>query len=310
MRIKISNEVAKGILKEHGLTMLEGEAYKGIDNHIKCIDTDGYFIYATLYSIRAGSPPSKFGNENIFTIENIKNYIKNFADNAENIELISDKFERYNKPLNFNCKIHGEFQMSWNKFYLGERCTECALKRRNLSRTKTHEQFCKEVFDLVGDEYTVLGEYITARIKILIKHNTCGCEYEVQPDSFLSGVKCHECFLINNVGINHPRYKATLTTEEREKSRSFLYGNNSTTWRKKVFERDNYTCQCCGKRGGTELNAHHIDGFNWCKDKRFDVNNGTTLCKSCHTEFHKLYKCGDNTEVQYNDFIKLKCVAS
>lgn len=52
-------------------------------------------------------------------------------------------------------------------------------------------------------------------------------------------------------------------------------------WRKAVFERDEYTCRICKKRGG-ELNADHIEQFSESKDKRFDVKNGRTLCISCH----------------------------
>ena len=60
-------------------------------------------------------------------------------------------------------------------------------------------------------------------------------------------------------------------------------------WRKNVFERDNYTCQVCGKVGGT-LNAHHIKSFALHKKLRLDVNNGITLCEKCHKEVHKKEK--------------------
>jgi len=48
-------------------------------------------------------------------------------------------------------------------------------------KRKTHEEFIQEVYDLVGNEYTVLGKYINATTKILIRHNTCGHEYVVTP---------------------------------------------------------------------------------------------------------------------------------
>lgn len=52
-------------------------------------------------------------------------------------------------------------------------------------------------------------------------------------------------------------------------------------WRRKVFERDNYTCKHCNVRGGY-LEADHIKP--WCNypELRYCVDNGRTLCKDCH----------------------------
>lgn len=79
-----------------------------------------------------------------------------------------------------------------------------------------------------------------------------------------------------------------------EKDIKFLYFDYSRNrnskeykqWRKAVFERDGYICQHCGVKGGV-LNAHHI--IRWCDDinKRFDVDNGITLCEGCHKKQHK-----------------------
>lgn len=63
-------------------------------------------------------------------------------------------------------------------------------------------------------------------------------------------------------------------------------------WRKAVYERDDYTCQICGKRGGT-LNAHHIKHFAKNKDLRTDINNGITLCEDCHKAIHRGTICED-----------------
>lgn len=60
-----------------------------------------------------------------------------------------------------------------------------------------------------------------------------------------------------------------------------------SNWRMAVFARDNYTCQKCGKRGG-RLNAHHIKRYRSCVEERTNINNGITLCESCHRAVHSL----------------------
>jgi 5-methylcytosine-specific restriction endonuclease McrA len=52
-------------------------------------------------------------------------------------------------------------------------------------------------------------------------------------------------------------------------------------WRTLVFERDNWTCQSCGKRGHY-LEAHHIKSWSQFPKLRYEIKNGVTLCYGCH----------------------------
>ena len=51
-----------------------------------------------------------------------------------------------------------------------------------------------------------------------------------------------------------------------------------------------------------KLNAHHLNGWAWAKDQRFDLENGITLCENCHKLFHSIYGRGKNTREQYEEF--------
>ena len=101
-------------------------------------------------------------------------------------------------------------------------------------------------------------------------------------------------------GKNNPNYNPNITNEEREKGR---VGIGIINWRTEVYKRDNYTCQCCGDNKGGNLNAHHLNSYNWDKEHRTDINNGITLCNKCHKEFHKIYGYGKNTKEQFENFI-------
>jgi len=49
----------------------------------------------------------------------------------------------------------------------------------------------------------------------------------------------------------------------------------------KVFERDDYTCQICGERGG-DLQVDHIQSWADYPELRFKMDNCRTVCMSCH----------------------------
>jgi hypothetical protein len=88
---------------------------------------------------------------------------------------------------------------------------------------------------------------------------------------------------------------------------SIRHLNEYKKWQKQIFERDNYTCQNCGKRN-CYLEIHHIksfsqilneflkeyDQFSPIEDKEtllrlamkyqsfWDISNGITICRDCH----------------------------
>ena len=80
------------------------------------------------------------------------------------------------------------------------------------------------------------------------------------------------------MGENNPNWKGGLGTITDKIRNSDEYKN----WRISVFERDNYTCQDCGKRG-CYLEAHHSKAFSLFPGLRLDITNGMTLCKDCHS---------------------------
>jgi hypothetical protein len=85
-------------------------------------------------------------------------------------------------------------------------------------------------------------------------------------------------------GSNHWNWNGGSSGENRLIRMSARYKE----WRVSVFNRDNYTCQVCGNRGGggrqVILNADHIYPFCDYPELRFDISNGRTLCKDCHKE--------------------------
>jgi len=106
-------------------------------------------------------------------------------------------------------------------------------------------------------------------------------------------------------GVNHHNWKGGISSENSIIRSSIEYRE----WRKLVFKRDNYICQCCGGKSGVNITAHHILNFSDYIELRFDINNGITLCDKCHNinkygSFHHIYGTKNNTKEQLEEYIQ------
>ncbi|MBT2722856.1 HNH endonuclease [Bacillus sp. ISL-46] len=165
------------------------------------------------------------------------------------------------------------------KKYCSRRCYEWALAEYNLNRKAGEMYPC-----------SICGKpiYATKTKRQSRKYFYCSTECKDMGWSLYFS------------GSNNPKWREDKPHEERIKER-LLEGYKK--WRTSVYERDLYTCKCCGDGKGGNLVAHHKNGWDKFSDRRLDVDNGITLCKTCHKEFHSIYSYGGNTEEQFNTWL-------
>lgn len=106
----------------------------------------------------------------------------------------------------------------------------------------------------------------------------CGAVIESYTAKKFCSTKCTKAY---HVGSNAPAWKDGKSLE-RERAR---LSSKVKAWRKTVYARDAYTCQHCGQQQGS-LHAHHIKPWASHPELRFEVDNGLTLCESCHGKVH------------------------
>ena len=131
----------------------------------------------------------------------------------------------------------------------------------------------------------------------------CGGEATVAvPD--LTGGHTSSCGCLHRrKGADHPAWDASITSDERAIRAQRWRTQQIVTWRLAVFMRDGRRCVKCAA-GACALNAHHLDGFDWCIDGRYDVDNGTTLCVPCHREYHARFGYRNTRSADFVRFLQ------
>lgn len=114
-------------------------------------------------------------------------------------------------------------------------------------------------------------------------------------------IRCRNCQGLSVRGENSPFWlppEQRKVTESEQIRQSVEYAE----WRIAVWSRDKNLCKVCNTRQKVMI-AHHLDGFNAFPEKRFDVDNGVTLCDRHHIAFHTNYGFGNNTKSQFEEYL-------
>ena len=158
---------------------------------------------------------------------------------------------------------------AWNKTEgVHISCGHCKQALRIEPNQVGRKKFCSKACMREGMEYKGLFE---PGHPDLVPQESRGHSAETRAKMVVANRK------VARYGADNPLWKGGARDQRKREMKGYPYRD----WRAAVFTRDNWTCQCCGVRGGY-LEADHIKP--WCAfpDLRYEVDNGRTVCRPCH----------------------------
>jgi len=193
----------------------------------------------------------------------------------------------------------GQFSSNWNNKTKKYNCLYCNKEFEDLEIN--NRKYCSKecsVEDRKGKNIKKSGK------RVSIKCSYCGDDFDRLSCNIKETTKYNFCSMDckskwmskNNRGSNNCRW---ITDRNRIKEPNILRNlTEMNTWRKSIYDRDNYTCQMCNSTSSGHLNAHHIKKLSTNPDLAYNIDNGITLCEDCHKlvnwnekEYEFLFDC-------------------
>lgn len=144
---------------------------------------------------------------------------------------------------------------------------------RSCGKPSPHRRFCKDCSP-------------RGKRKFIFSCVTCGAQFAGHKYKGMERRFCSRACYAPAVAARQKGERSHLWQGGKTNAATLLRGSAEyKAWRKAVFARDDWTCQLCHQRG-KKLAAHHIIEFAKRRDLALIVENGITLCWSCHHSIH------------------------
>ena len=254
------------ILKVLNIELINGR-YK-----IDLIDSEMYKYCSYLEIIRNSRRRNlklgRYFHNNIYTIENIKNWLR---INNKEIKLISNKISNAKEKVIWNCFLHGNFEMSWNCIYGGTSCPICGdIKCANSKRNDieyVRSKFKEKDLELISEEYINNEEKLNFICPI---HKNEGIQ-QISFGNLITGGGCNYCSKERRIE------NSRKTHEQFEKEFKMIHGTKYTLLNKYI-NSSNYIelyCNNCDMKFYSI--PHHLLEGHGCPN--CNISKGEELIK-------------------------------
>lgn len=184
------------------------------------------FLTNVLYGSIAGCELCKLENKRKIDLENVIPKIHN-----KPLKIIGHHIVKSHVYIDFKClNCNREFSQRKDSIVYKNNnidCPYCDKKKAQFLKNgfwefkRNTEEYKKEVYDLVGNEYSVIEDYKGSLIPIKMKHNICGNIWKIRPNNFLSSYRrCPYC----------------ISSKGEKRIEDFLKNNNISFERQKKFD--------------------------------------------------------------------------
>lgn len=210
---------------------------------------------------------------------------------------LDDVYLGVDAPHNYRCECGRISKISLTNLVAGNRCRDCGFQLIASWHRHPYE-FVFNYFESNGCR--LLEQDYKNNQQILRYVCSCGNVSTTRFSAFQKGHRCKQCGIIKTSGPNNANYNPSLTDKERNQRDN---DNKCRRWAVTIKERDSFKCRISSCNSSVNLVAHHLDGYDNHLNKRYDLDNGITLCRDCHIEFHRKYGFGNNTKEQFEEWL-------
>lgn len=242
-------------------------------------------------------------------------------------EYVSGEYKNNKSILTVRCNCGNVFNRSFVKIVQGQNtCISCSRKRLAQSKIKYTIDDVRKELDKKG--YTLLeDEYINCSTPMMCRCSK-GHEFNLVFEWYMSGTAgCMQCYNERRGGENAWNYKGG------ESEVIDILRKSTRKWKKDVLASYEFNCAITGVHSN-RLVIHHLHSFidivKEASDEtgipierkimdyndgefeilkksvisKHDLKNGIPMMRKIHNQFHRIYGKGNNTEEQFDEFLK------
>lgn len=115
------------------------------------------------------------------------------AIHGDRYHLVGDYINARTKTPHHCTDCNETWDVTPNNLLRGQGCPTCGYKTRILKKTKTTEQYIRELYSVHGDNYYLVGDYHGAKTKTTHICTGCSETWDGLPDNLLHGRGCPTC---------------------------------------------------------------------------------------------------------------------